>query len=64
MTLSLIFKLRAKTSPAKVARMHGELALTDELADRLVRLPLWLGLEEQQERVIDLFQAHLSGGAM
>ena len=48
----------------KVARMHGELALTDELADRLVRLPLWLGLEEQQERVIDLFQAHLSGGAM
>lgn len=36
----------------KVSRIHGELAITEELADRLVRLPLWVGLEEQQELVV------------
>ncbi|ADC62721.1 dTDP-4-amino-4,6-dideoxygalactose transaminase [Allochromatium vinosum] len=33
-------------------RPHGELPNTESLADRLVRLPLWLGLEEDQPRVI------------
>ena len=37
----------------KVARTHGDLAVTEALADRLVRLPLWVGLEEQQGRVVD-----------
>lgn len=37
----------------KVGRMVDDLSVTTDLADRLVRLPLWLGLEEQQERVID-----------
>lgn len=37
----------------KVGRAHGELPVTSDLADRLVRLPLWLGLEEHQARVID-----------
>jgi len=36
----------------KVGRAADDLAVTTDLADRLVRLPLWLGLEEQQERVI------------
>jgi len=39
---------------AKVGRAHGELAVTTKLADRLVRLPLWLGLEEAQDKVIEL----------
>jgi len=30
----------------------GELPVTDDVAERLVRLPLWLGLEEQQREVI------------
>lgn len=34
------------------ARYHGEMAITDNLSDRLVRLPLWLGLEEAQAEVI------------
>lgn len=38
----------------KVARTHGDLSVTEDLADRLVRLPLWVGLEEQQQRVVDL----------
>ena len=48
----------------KVARTHGDLAVTEALANRVVRLPLWIGLEEQQERVIDLFQAELSRESM
>ena len=48
----------------KVSRTHGDLAVTEALANRVVRLPLWIGLEEQQERVIDLFQAELSRESM
>ncbi len=36
----------------RTARADGELPVTTDLADRLVRLPLWLGLEEQQPDVI------------
>ena len=36
----------------QVGRATGDLPVTSDLADRLVRLPLWLGLEAQQERVI------------
>ena len=36
----------------RVARAHGELNHTHDLADRLVRLPLWLGMEEHQAHVI------------
>jgi dTDP-4-amino-4,6-dideoxygalactose transaminase len=39
----------------KVACIHGDLAVTEELVDRLDRLPLWVGLEKYQEEV-----AHLS----
>ena len=37
----------------KIGRMAGDLAVTSDVANRLVRLPLWLGLEEHQERVIE-----------
>ena len=33
-------------------RSHGELGVTDSVSDRLVRLPLWVGLESEQQRVI------------
>ena len=45
----------------KVGRAADDLVVTTDLADRLVRLPLWLGLEEQQERVIET-ALHLLGG--
>jgi dTDP-4-amino-4,6-dideoxygalactose transaminase len=35
------------------ARASGELRRTAALAERLVRLPLWLGLEEHQDRVVE-----------
>lgn len=37
----------------RAGRTSGELPVTEDIADRLVRLPLWLGLEKHQDRVID-----------
>ena len=37
----------------RFGRACGELASTTALAERLVRLPMWLGLEDQQTRVVD-----------
>jgi dTDP-4-amino-4,6-dideoxygalactose transaminase len=37
----------------KLGRAAGDLRNTVELSERLVRLPLWLGLEEHQEFVIE-----------
>jgi dTDP-4-amino-4,6-dideoxygalactose transaminase len=45
------------SSPAgrRFGRAHGELSLTTELSNRLIRLPMWIGLNEsQQRRVCDL----------
>ena len=36
----------------KAGRAHGSMTNTAQLSDRLVRLPLWVGLEEQQQDVI------------
>jgi dTDP-4-amino-4,6-dideoxygalactose transaminase len=42
------------SSPAgkKYGRTSGELRHTDNLSDRLLRLPLWVGMDEAQDRVI------------
>ncbi|HTR00563.1 MAG TPA: dTDP-4-amino-4,6-dideoxygalactose transaminase [Candidatus Acidoferrum sp.] len=37
----------------KVGRVCGAMTHTDEVAERLVRLPLWLGLEARQHEVIE-----------
>jgi len=37
----------------KVGRFNKELVNTTDLADHIVRLPLWLGLEKNQDRVIN-----------
>lgn len=47
------------SSPAgrRYARAHGELAVTDRQAARLVRLPLWVGLtSDQQVRVTQVLE--------
>lgn len=43
-------------------RMSGELKNTDELSDKLVRLPMWLGLEEELDDVIQLIINILDSG--
>jgi dTDP-4-amino-4,6-dideoxygalactose transaminase len=42
------------SSPAglKFARVGGELNHTDDLSSRLVRLPLWLDISEEQQRLV------------
>jgi dTDP-4-amino-4,6-dideoxygalactose transaminase len=51
------------SSPAglRFGRAHGDLSLTTSLSQRLVRLPMWLGLNEvQQQRVCDVLTAILT----
>lgn len=45
--------LHSAPAGRRFGRVHGELPVTDEVADRLVRLPFWVGLEEQQGEVIE-----------
>jgi dTDP-4-amino-4,6-dideoxygalactose transaminase len=50
------------SSPAglRFGRAHGELPLTMSLSQRLIRLPMWIGLNEnQQQRVCDVLGAAL-----
>jgi dTDP-4-amino-4,6-dideoxygalactose transaminase len=50
------------SSPAglRFGRAHGDLSLTTSLSQRLVRLPMWLGLSEtQQQRVCETLTAIL-----
>ena len=51
------------TSPAgrRYARVNGELNVTDRQAERIVRLPLWIGLSrEQQARVAESLERILA----
>lgn len=49
------------SSPAgqRFSKSHGTLEVTASISDRLVRLPLWLGLEEQLDRVFEAADAAL-----
>jgi dTDP-4-amino-4,6-dideoxygalactose transaminase len=42
-----------------VGRADGALSVTSDIAERLVRLPLWLGLEEHQKYVITAVNGYL-----
>jgi dTDP-4-amino-4,6-dideoxygalactose transaminase len=43
--------LHASPAGLKFGRVSGELEITEMLAERLLRLPLWLGVEEEMETV-------------
>ena len=47
------------TSPAgnKYGRVCGNLAHTDNLADRLLRLPLWIDMDQAQDKVVAELEA-------
>ncbi len=50
-------------SPAgkRYGKVHGTLAVTDSNAERLLRLPLWVGLSEaQQEVIVDVLTSAVS----
>jgi dTDP-4-amino-4,6-dideoxygalactose transaminase len=45
------------SSPAgeRYGRVHGSMAITQDMSDRLVRLPLWIGLSgDQQGKIVDI----------
>lgn len=44
----------------KYARAHGSMQHTEDLSDRLLRLPLWVGLESHQHEVIDVMTQFFS----
>ena len=44
--------LHSAPAGQRYARAHGALDVTDRVSDTLVRLPLWVGLEEQLEEVL------------
>jgi dTDP-4-amino-4,6-dideoxygalactose transaminase len=50
--------LHAAPYGRRAGRAHGTLPVTNEVADRLVRLPLWLGLEDDQDRVLDALNGY------
>lgn len=43
--------LHSAPAGLKAGRSHGELAITDELSERLVRMPLWVGVEEHLDAI-------------
>jgi dTDP-4-amino-4,6-dideoxygalactose transaminase len=49
------------SSPAgrRLGRVSGTLPVTEERAERLMRLPLWIGLEEQLDRVVEALEREL-----
>jgi dTDP-4-amino-4,6-dideoxygalactose transaminase len=49
--------LHSAPAGLKYSRAGGDLSLTDNLSERLVRLPLWIGLEPEQQKVIDAAHA-------
>jgi dTDP-4-amino-4,6-dideoxygalactose transaminase len=51
--------LHSAPAGQSLGRSHGELNVTNEMSERLVRLPLWVGLEEQQAEVIQHVMAAL-----
>ena len=44
--------LHSAPAGRKFARTHGEMMVTDDIADRLLRLPMWAGLEDRQAEAI------------
>jgi dTDP-4-amino-4,6-dideoxygalactose transaminase len=54
--------LHASTGGRRYGRVHGSLATTEDVADRLVRLPLWSGINESQIlQVVESLAAALRG---
>ncbi|MCW8276150.1 dTDP-4-amino-4,6-dideoxygalactose transaminase [Pseudomonas sp. PCH199] len=47
--------LHSSPGGKRYGRTHGELSVTNHQSERLIRLPLWVGLtEQQQSRIVDV----------
>lgn len=54
--------LHSAPAGLRFGRAHGALAVTESLADRLVRLPLWYAMGDRQETVIDAVHRFFGAG--
>ena len=56
--LSVFHYVPLHSAPAgrKYSRTCGMMKHTDDLSDRLLRLPLWIGVEDDQNRIIDILR--------
>ena len=52
--------LHSSLAGKKYCRVHGDMKNTDELSSRLIRLPLWIGLKDQ-ERIMENLRSFLEG---
>jgi len=55
--LSVFHYVPLHSSPAgkRYGRAHGSLTVTIDQSERLIRLPLWIGLtEQQQHKIVDV----------
>jgi dTDP-4-amino-4,6-dideoxygalactose transaminase len=51
--------LHSAPAGRRFARTHGQLVVTEDIAERLLRLPLWVGLEEHQVQVVEAVRSVL-----
>ncbi|WP_027080899.1 dTDP-4-amino-4,6-dideoxygalactose transaminase [Luteimonas mephitis] len=51
------------SSPAgkRLCRAHGDLSITDSVSDRIVRLPLWIGMQDRLDEVLEVCDEVLAG---
>lgn len=54
--------LHSAPAGERYARTNGELKHTDDLSERLLRLPLWVGLGKQQKDVLKVLGAKMVSG--
>jgi dTDP-4-amino-4,6-dideoxygalactose transaminase len=53
--------LHSSPGGARYGRVHGSMEITDGYSERLLRLPMWLGLTtDQQDRVVDVLGSALA----
>jgi dTDP-4-amino-4,6-dideoxygalactose transaminase len=56
--------LHSSPGGLRYGRTHGSMEVTDRQSERLIRLPLWIGLsQQQQDRVVDLLSSAVKSGA-
>jgi len=55
--------LHSSHAGRRLGRAHGELSVTDAVSERLIRLPLWVGMDDADvERVVDAVRGSLQRG--
>lgn len=54
--------LHSSPGGERYGRIHGKLVFTDDLSERLIRLPLWVNItKKQQDRVVSVLRKSLRG---